>query len=135
MQRLLLIAVLLPGCADKYPPKVLVEGHPPRVYERTEGATHIIEHRGWYDAEQLDRIVREYVREKKVGFDFRGTEPQFRVPRDRQFLARATYSSGFGRPVLSATIGWDGHVVEHDLAIAVEGPIGGPGGCPLTSIR
>src|SRR5687768_7262954 len=120
MKWLLLIAVLLPGCAKTYAPKVLVEGHPPRIYERMDGSTRIVEHRGWYDAEQLDQIVREYVRAKKVDFDFRGTEPRFWVPRDRQHLVDARYSSGFGKPVLSAKIGADGHVIDHNLAIAVE---------------
>ena len=126
MKWLLLFAVALAGCAEKYPPTILIEGHPPRVYERTEGSTRIIEHSSWYNAKQLDQIVREYAREKYVDFDFRGTEAQFWIPRERQWLANASYSSGFGKPVLSAKIGWDGHVIEHDLAIAVEGPVGGP---------
>ena len=47
------------------PPTILIEGHPPRIYERSEGTTRIMEHRGWYNGEQLDQFVREYAREKK----------------------------------------------------------------------
>ena len=121
---LILLSLLMAGCHANYPPKLLVEGHPPRMFERVEGNTHFNQQRGWYDASQLDQIVRIYVEDNDVDFDFRGTEPQFWIGREREYLARSSYSSGFGKPVLSIDIGWDGYVVNHDLTIAVEGPIG-----------
>lgn len=113
--------VIFAGCAQKHVPTVLVEGNPPRVYERRENGARVVEYRRWYDANELDEIVREYARDKKLDFDFRGTDAQFWIHRDRQYMADANYGSGMGKPVLSAKIGWDGHVFEHQILIAVCG--------------
>jgi hypothetical protein len=116
MQRILTMTVMLGGCAASTQPQIHLEGHPPRVYERP-GYVEVL---GWYSAKDLDTIVREYAQENSIKFAFAGTNASFAVPRDRDCLARATYSSGIGRPVLSATIGWDGHVASHSLAIAID---------------
>ncbi len=121
MKPLMILLVLVGGCAERYTPKILVEGHPPRIYEYIDGDTPVTEIRGWYNAQQLDEIVREYVRQNEIDFDFRGTETQFWVGREREYLAEASYSSGFGSPVLSVKISWDGHVKQHDIGIAVCG--------------
>src|SRR4051812_8966425 len=107
MRSALLIAVLLTmGCAGNNAPKLIVEGHPARPwsYKRVEGSISS------YSAEDLDRISREYVNAKNINFKFKGTEAQFSVARDREYMAHGTYSSGIGKPLLDLEIGWDGYV-------------------------
>jgi hypothetical protein len=116
MLRILTTTLILTGCAPAHQPTILLEGHPPRVYA-TPGYR---EHVGWYTASHLDAIVRVYARENGIKFEFERTHAQFWVPRERDCLARAEYSSGIGRPVLLARIGWDGYVIDHTLAIAID---------------
>jgi hypothetical protein len=114
MKWLLLITVLLAGCAKVYPPEIVIEGTPRRI----DGAAGTLEQPAWYNADQLDAIVRAYARDNKVPFNFRGSSALFSVPRNRDYLADADYSSGLGNPVLLAKIGWDGQVIEHWVGVS-----------------
>ena len=74
----------------------------------------------WYSAKELDWIARDHARRQKIDFSFSGVDTQIWVPRSRNYLARVEYSSGIGHPVLMVTIGWNGEVMDHLKALAVD---------------
>jgi hypothetical protein len=120
MRTTLLIAMLsAAGCAETHAPRLIVEGHPARPWTYEGDDPDVTGSITWYSAADLDRISREYVRANNVDFSFKGTEPQFWVARDRDYMARGTYSSGIGKPVLNLEIGWDGYVTKHSIGFAV----------------
>ena len=116
-------ALMLTGCGRATEPRMIVEGHPPRdwTYPASFGVTGepVTGEKNWYTARDLDRIVRAYVRKNGVRFSFKGTHAQFRVGREREYLASGMYSAGMGKPVLHVDIGWDGRVKGHRVGIAV----------------
>jgi hypothetical protein len=115
--------LLISGCGDRAP-VVLLEGERRTLTQDEEQSMrrHGREVRPglWYDAKELDWIARDYARRQKIDFAFSRVDTQIWVPRSRDYLARVEYSSGVGKPVLSVTIGWDGSVVDHYKAIAVD---------------
>ncbi|MGB7156566.1 MAG: acyloxyacyl hydrolase [Tepidisphaeraceae bacterium] len=54
------------GCAEKYPPKLIVEGHPARPWAYEGDAPDVKEPITWHSAADLDRIAGEYVRAQNI---------------------------------------------------------------------
>lgn len=121
--RLLAAAFVLIGCGRAPEPRLLVGGYPPRewTYPASFGVTGepVTGEKDWYSARDLDRIVRAYVRENGVRFDFRGKQAQFMACREGEHMASGMYVSGMGQPVLAVDIGRDGHVKRHYVGVTV----------------
>jgi hypothetical protein len=111
--------------AATYAPKFMIEGHPAQPWTYEGDAPDVSGSISWYSAADLDRISRDYVRAKNIDFSFKGTEAQFWVARDREYMARGSYSSGLGEPVLDLEIGWNGYVKKHSIGFAVCGTVAG----------
>ena len=116
-----IVALAFPlGCTEQRShPSMLVQGHPPRpwIYDAPYSKGSI----EWYGSAELDRIVREYARDRRVAFQFSGTQGSFSVSRERDCMVHGSYGSGIGSPMLLVRIGWDGYVIEHRIVTAICG--------------
>lgn len=102
---LILCLVLVAGCASPRP----------TVAIQTDG-----EH-GWVTPEDLDGVVKRFVAEKKLDFDFRGLTPHVVVPHSRDYVADVWYGKGIGHSTLMTKISFNREVIEHHIGIAVCG--------------
>jgi hypothetical protein len=111
------------GCARRTP-VVLLEGDRESLTEDQVRAMHRqgrqVPPALWFDGAELDWIARDYARRQKIDFNFSRVETQVWVPRSRDYLARVEYSSGIGHPVLSVKVDWDGTVIDHSKAMAID---------------
>src|SRR5213076_2269434 len=70
----------------------------------------------------LDRLVRAFVRDHGVNFDFSGTVfSAMAIPKSRDYLADVWYRHGFGEPSLFCKIGWGGQILESHVGKTVCG--------------
>ena len=75
----------------------------------------------WYSGHQLIGIARRYAEERKLGFDFEGTEKIVYVKPGGRVRADVWFSSGMGHPVLHVAIDKYGKVIRHDSGTEVCG--------------
>jgi len=89
----------------------------PKEYVMIQGVNDKV----WYSGHQLVGIARRYAQERKLGFDFEGTEKIVWVKPGRRVRADVWFSSGMGQPVLHVAIDKHGKVLRHDTGIEVCG--------------
>jgi hypothetical protein len=68
----------------------------------------------WYSALELEQIAIDYVKSKKLEFEFEGTQKNIWVHTDGgKVLAEVWFTSPVGKPGLQILIGRKGEVIKH----------------------
>ena len=75
----------------------------------------------WYSADEFDWIAKKYAADKHFKFDFHGVDVLIWVTQKKDHLATVEYGGRIGAPVLTVEIGYDGNVIKHTVATAIDG--------------
>jgi hypothetical protein len=74
---------------------------------------------GTFSADYVDRLVRAFVTDQKIDFNFSGVVFAYMaVPKSRAYLADVWYRHKFGKPTLFCKVGWDGKMLESHVGVA-----------------
>ena len=100
MRTAALIALLLTlGCAEKYPPTLIVEGHPARPWAYEGDAPEVKGSITWHSPADLDRISRDDVRAKNIDFSAPTTTAPEAVVRRGDFSKETRFASVYGSTI------------------------------------
>lgn len=89
----------------------------PKEYVMIQGASDKV----WYSGHQLVGIAKRYAQERKIDFNFEGTEKIVWVKPGGRVRADVWFSSGIGQPVLHVAIDKNGKALRHDTGTEVCG--------------
>ena len=107
MKTLMLISLLLPALA---------------CAQETNSPARIQRGETWSSESRLERIARDYVKQRKIEFTFEKTYRTVSVEkRGTNAVATIWFSSGMGKPVLGVEIAPGGKVITNYTGIAVCG--------------
>jgi hypothetical protein len=76
----------------------------------------------WYSAKELERVAKDYARQKQIQFTFEGTTKHVSFRRvGTNTVATIDFFSGFGQPCFTADIDQGGQVLTNSLGISICG--------------
>jgi hypothetical protein len=78
---------------------------------------------GLLTANRVDSLVKAFVADRKIDFDFSGIRfSGLTVPKTRIHAADVHYRHEFGKPALLCKVGWDGRILENHVGNARPDP-------------
>jgi hypothetical protein len=81
------------------------------------GTPHSLD--GLLTPDRIDALVRAFVVERKINFDFSGVRfSSMSIPKSRVYLADLSYRCDWGKPALHCKVNWDGGILEYHFGKA-----------------